>query len=116
MAKLNISLGEPEPHPNAMFGSSPNDGLGHSILVRKGVKFEEKSDFIRILIVGTRVWNGLGSIRWIHNPVRSRRIWIGLDQKFTNLSGFWIGLDSEMCNVYPIFRLEVVSPYRNSDV
>ena len=25
-----------------------------------------------------------GSIRWIHNPVQSRRIWIGLDQKFTN--------------------------------
>ena len=27
-------------------------------------------------------WTGL--IRWIHNPVQSRRIWIGLDQKFTN--------------------------------
>ena len=27
-----------------------------------------------------------GSIRWIHNPVQSRRIWIGLDQKFTNLA------------------------------
>ena len=26
----------------------------------------------------------IGSIRWIHNPVQSRRIWIGLDQKFTN--------------------------------
>ena len=25
-----------------------------------------------------------GSIRWIHNPVQSMRIWIGLDQKFTN--------------------------------
>ena len=25
-----------------------------------------------------------GSIRWIYNPVQSRRIWIGLDQKFTN--------------------------------
>ena len=25
-----------------------------------------------------------GSIRWIHNSVQSRRIWIGLDQKFTN--------------------------------
>ena len=25
-----------------------------------------------------------GSIRWIHNPIQSRRIWIGLDQKFTN--------------------------------
>ena len=25
----------------------------------------------------------IGSIRWIHNPVQSRRIWIGLDQKFT---------------------------------
>ena len=25
-----------------------------------------------------------GSIRWIHNPVQSRRIWIGLDQKFTS--------------------------------
>ena len=32
-----------------------------------------------------------GSIHWIHNPVQSRRIWIGLDQKFTNLSDF--GLD-----------------------
>ena len=29
-----------------------------------------------------RPWTG--SIRWIHNPVQSRRIWIGLDQKFTN--------------------------------
>ena len=27
-----------------------------------------------------------GSIRWIHNPAQSRRIWIGLDQKFTNLA------------------------------
>ena len=26
----------------------------------------------------------IGSIRWIHNPVQSMRIWIGLDQKFTN--------------------------------
>ena len=25
-----------------------------------------------------------GSIRWIHNPVQSTRIWIGLDKKFTN--------------------------------
>ena len=25
-----------------------------------------------------------GSIRWIHNPVQSRRMWIGLDKKFTN--------------------------------
>ena len=25
-----------------------------------------------------------GSIRWMHNPVQSRRILIGLDQKFTN--------------------------------
>ena len=25
-----------------------------------------------------------GSIRWIDNPVQSRWIWIGLDQKFTN--------------------------------
>ena len=25
-----------------------------------------------------------GSIRWIHNPVQSRQIWIGMDQKFTN--------------------------------
>ena len=25
-----------------------------------------------------------GSIRWIHNPVQSIRIWMGLDQKFTN--------------------------------
>ena len=31
-----------------------------------------------------RVWNGLDPIRWIHNPVQSRRIWIGLDQKFAN--------------------------------
>ena len=29
-------------------------------------------------------WTGL--IHWIHNPVQSRRIWIGLDQKFTNLA------------------------------
>ena len=45
-----------------------------------------------------------GSIRWIHNPVQSRRIWIGLDQKFTNLADSGVGLDREMCNVYPIFR------------
>ena len=25
-----------------------------------------------------------GSIHWIHNPVQSRRTWIGLDQKLTN--------------------------------
>ena len=31
-----------------------------------------------------------GSIRWIHNPVQSRRIWIGLDR--------------EMYIVYPISR------------
>ena len=34
-----------------------------------------------------------GSIRWIHNPVQSRRIWIGLVQKFTNSADFglnWI--------------------------
>ena len=59
-----------------------------------------------------------GSIRRIHNPVQSRRIWIGLDQKFTNSADS--GLDwiqkCAMCNVYPILRLEAVSPYRNSDV
>ena len=40
-----------------------------------------------------------GSIRWIHSPVQSRRIWIGLDQKFTNSADS--GLDwiqkSAMC-------------------
>ena len=47
-----------------------------------------------------------GSVRWIHNPVQSRRIWIGLDQKFTNSSDS--GLDwidkSAICIMYPIFR------------
>ena len=47
-----------------------------------------------------------GSIHWIHNPVQSRRIWIGLDQKFTNSADS--GLDwidkCAWCNVYPIFR------------
>ena len=31
---------------------------------------------------GRMEWTG--SIRWIHNPVQSRRIWIGLNQKFAN--------------------------------
>ena len=42
-----------------------------------------------------------GSIRWIHNPVQSRRIWIGLDQKFTNSADS--GLDwiqKSMCIPY----------------
>ena len=46
-----------------------------------------------------------GSIRWIHNPVQSRRIWIGLDQKFTNSADS--GLDwIEKCakSRYLIFR------------
>ena len=37
--------------------------------------------------VGVGKWQSMewtGSIRWIHNPVQSMRIWIGLDQKFTN--------------------------------
>ena len=37
--------------------------------------------------IGYGEWQSMewtGSIRWIHNPVHSRRIWIGLDQKFTN--------------------------------
>ena len=40
-----------------------------------------------------------GSVRWIHNPVQSRWIWIGLDQKFINSAD--CGLDwidkSAMC-------------------
>ena len=43
-----------------------------------------------------------GSIRWIHNPVQSRRIWIGLDQKFANSpdSGLdWIE-KCVRCNAY----------------
>ena len=43
-----------------------------------------------------------GSIRWIHNPVQSRRIWTGLDQKFTNSADS--GLDwiqkCAMCTPY----------------
>ena len=42
-------------------------------------------DAINSIIVGryqSMEWTG--SIRWIYNPVQSRRIWIGLDQKFTN--------------------------------
>ena len=45
-----------------------------------------------------------GSIRWIHNPVQSRRIWIGLDQKFTNSADSGLDWIYEMCNVYHIFR------------
>ena len=40
-----------------------------------------KEDFIQAAPSAVQ-WTG--SIRWIHNPVQSRRIWIGLDQKFTN--------------------------------
>ena len=40
-----------------------------------------------------------GSICWIHNPVQSRRIWIGLDQKFTNSADS--GLDwIQKCAMY----------------
>ena len=44
------------------------------------------ADFWSFVIVTGRKqsmeWTG--SIRWIHNPVQFMRIWIGLDQKFTN--------------------------------
>ena len=39
-----------------------------------------------IVTGGVESMEWTGSIRWIHNPVQSRRIWIGLDQKFTNLA------------------------------
>ena len=44
-----------------------------------------------------------GSIRWIYNPVQSRRIWIGLDQKFTNSADSWLDW-IDKCSVCPIFR------------
>ena len=37
-----------------------------------------------LLVVRWQSMEWTGSIRWIHNPVQSMRIWIGLDQKFTN--------------------------------
>ena len=37
----------------------------------------------RTVDLPSRVWNELDQSGWIHNPVQSRRIWIGLDQKFT---------------------------------
>ena len=38
----------------------------------------------RIPKVQSMEWTG--SIHWIHNPVQSRQIWIGLDQQFANLA------------------------------
>ena len=57
---------------------------------------------VRRTMVQSMKWTG--SIRWIHNPVQSMQIWIGLDQKFTNSADS--GLDwIQKCtyNVYPIF-------------
>ena len=45
-------------------------------------KIFEKLLFARIYDHQSMEWTG--SIRWIYNPVQSRRIWIGLDQKFAN--------------------------------
>ena len=48
------------------------------------------------------------SIRWIHNPVQSRRIWIGLDHKYSNSA------DCAMC--IPYLDIWGNYYYRNSDV
>ena len=48
-----------------------------------GFPWDNLMDCLRISrLFQSMEWTG--SIRWIHNPVQSRRIWIGLDQKFTN--------------------------------
>ena len=46
--------------------------------------FRYTSDVLPLYILYYQSMEWTGSIRWIHNPVQSMRIWIGLDQIFTN--------------------------------
>ena len=50
-----------------------------------------------------------GSIRWIYNPVQSRRIWIELDQKFSNSADS--GLDWIEKYIMCISYLEIWSSF-----
>ena len=63
---------------------------------------------------GSMEWTG--SIRWIHNPVQSRWIWIGLDQKFANSADSGLDWIDKCAMCMPYLEILDVSPYRNSDV
>ena len=61
----------------------------------------QKAHQTKALINPNQSMEWTGSIRWIHNPVQSRRIWIGLDQKFANSADSGLDLIQKCATCIP---------------